>query len=898
MKRFIYNLPLIVLLLLLQQLDGNAQTLKRATGGNGIYKEKIWWFDFTNIEIAAGDSVTQTYNINNTYTLVITIDNISFGGLLLNNMPLSSQRLIGYQSGTYGGDGLVGMYNIGVPNNANSTFDRAQNTLTNALSLKFDGNYFGTPNEATANFRVRSYAYINGSNDPVDVGLVFASAETDEPYDDIDEYSKGTTNGTPWSIIETALNDLDGAQNVQIGNGGMTATTRCGFNGFTWAMGNVIIMYTQKNTTSISNRLDVDMEFKGGGSTATAIGFILPEEDLGDAPVSYGNARHLISSTLANGLPPTDDTFYISQNGLNGMGQPILPVGTFVFSTLPRLGLLAGDVDNYEFNLVGDLANMDNTTGLNDEDAITSPIILNTRSTALNLSFDAYTGNNQTAYVNAWFDKDKNSLFDAGEFKSQTIQNSQLINFEWANLNLTAGTTYLRLRVQTNVLGDGLGASNLKVGGEVEDYRIDITTFITGNIYNDGDGLNGTTNTVDGVLVNNADNTPLYVSLIQNGVLISQVPVNQDGSYEFNNIYVGDYTLVLTDQLNGITPRLPTNWTNVGEFDGIVIDNQADGIVYLSITDGSVERNNVNFGINKRPISDNLATTINQPLANTYLTIGINNLPMFAGFDLEDGIYSSLNGTNKQPQFIIIDTLPTNGTLYYNNALVSGGDTIFTLSNGELKIQLTGRNYLSTTFYYSYVDAAGSKSVAPASYLIEWGMPLPVKLLSFDAEVTNTVILNWITAEEMNNKGFYVQHSTDGNTWVNIGFVESKHNNSSFQEAYNYEHMKPAQGNNYYRLYQIDLDGRSAYSKVVYAKINHLDAVVYPTPAKNLLHIDHVLPESDISIYDINARLVKRTKAHTSSESIDVSVLQNGVYILSITSNSNIQQQLKIVIER
>lgn len=527
MKR-IYLLFLLIFIFHLAQ----GQTLKRATGGLGQYKDEIWWLDFTNVEIPSGSSVTQTYNIENKYTLVVTIDNILFGGTLDNNTPLSSQRIIGYASGTYGGDGLVKLYNIDVTNNGANVSDRNKNTLFNSISLKYDGDYTGNGSEASANFRIRAYAYLNNQLDPMDVGLIFADAETNEPDNTLvyEEYSQGTTNGSQWQFLETGLFDLNGEQKVIISNNGLTAQTICGFNGFNWSAGNSILMYTNKTKTTSIDPLLVNMEFKGGGRSATAIGFMLTASEMGDAPASYGSPVNLMPFTVLGGTPSSDNTYYISANGLLG-GTPILTTGTIGFSNLPRLGSIAGDPDTFTI-IPNTLANLDNNDGLNDEDALSTPIMLTTRMTQYTATFNSFTGTNQDAYINAWLDTNQNGTFDATEFKSQTITSSGLLNFTWNNLELKTGTTYLRLRVQSNVIGNPTGSSDIKIGGEIEDYKVDITTFITGNIYNDANGLFGIPfNTVDGTPISSINGQPLYVSLMNGANLVAQTPIQAGGFF-------------------------------------------------------------------------------------------------------------------------------------------------------------------------------------------------------------------------------------------------------------------------------------------------------------------------------------------------------------------------------
>jgi hypothetical protein len=95
--------------------------------------------------------------------------------------------------------------------------------------------------------------------------------------------------------------------------------------------------------------------------------------------------------------------------------------------------------------------------------------------------------------------------------------------------------------------------------------------------------------------------------------------------------------------------------------------------------------------------------------------------------------------------------------------------------------------------------------------------PLPVTLLQFNATLqSKDVLLNWATAAELNNRGFEVERSVDGKEFQNIGFVEGKNNSNSradyqFNDASALAHSQVL----YYRLKQLDFDGKYTYSDMV-----------------------------------------------------------------------------------
>lgn len=93
---------------------------------------------------------------------------------------------------------------------------------------------------------------------------------------------------------------------------------------------------------------------------------------------------------------------------------------------------------------------------------------------------------------------------------------------------------------------------------------------------------------------------------------------------------------------------------------------------------------------------------------------------------------------------------------------------------------------------------------------------LPVELVSFRGIMElGGFNLKWHTASELNNLGFEIQRSTDGVEFYKIGWVEGV-GNSTENNQYDYldREMGPGQ-KYYYRLKQIDYDGRSSFSDVL-----------------------------------------------------------------------------------
>jgi hypothetical protein len=181
------------------------------------------------------------------------------------------------------------------------------------------------------------------------------------------------------------------------------------------------------------------------------------------------------------------------------------------------------------------------------------------------------------------------------------------------------------------------------------------------------------------------------------------------------------------------------------------------------------------------------------------------------------------------------------------------------------------------------------------------GSPLPVTFTSFSATKDGkNNLLSWSTASEQNNAGFEVQRSTDGSTYENIGFVKSLSamGNSSSPLSYSFTDFNPLGLQQYYRLKQTDLDGKSAYSAIVLVKREAPATLtvtkVYPNPSTSSIYINAACPAAttlQLSIVDMNGRVVgrKQVNAMTGNNGFDMPVTQlaPGTYLLQVLNADN-----------
>jgi beta-glucanase (GH16 family) len=115
---------------------------------------------------------------------------------------------------------------------------------------------------------------------------------------------------------------------------------------------------------------------------------------------------------------------------------------------------------------------------------------------------------------------------------------------------------------------------------------------------------------------------------------------------------------------------------------------------------------------------------------------------------------------------------------------------------------------------------------------------LPVEYLSgLQARTTdNGVVLDWTTAMERDNKGFELERSENGIFFNKIATIAAKKQGNSNQE-YRYLDANPLEGMGYYRLKQLDTDGKSSVSNICSAVWKSASFVVFPNPATDFFEI-------------------------------------------------------------
>ncbi len=203
-------------------------------------------------------------------------------------------------------------------------------------------------------------------------------------------------------------------------------------------------------------------------------------------------------------------------------------------------------------------------------------------------------------------------------------------------------------------------------------------------------------------------------------------------------------------------------------------------------------------------------------------------------------------------------------------------------------------------------DSLGEIDIAQAWFDAIVGSTFPVEILDFSAETDgNSAVLEWATATETNNSGFEVQMlEADGN-FEQLGFVAGNGTTSDVSE-YEFRTRKLEPGSHVFRLRQVDLDGKFAYSDRASVEIRTVQdnpIRMYPNPASDQATIEiNTDDQTEVSIHlfdiqgaehKINAQKVGGIQSQIWE--LNTTTLLPGLYIVKVWENGHVYADKLII---
>jgi RHS repeat-associated protein len=244
------------------------------------------------------------------------------------------------------------------------------------------------------------------------------------------------------------------------------------------------------------------------------------------------------------------------------------------------------------------------------------------------------------------------------------------------------------------------------------------------------------------------------------------------------------------------------------------------------------------------------------------------------------------------------------GIRYYTLYVSEDGVNFSILRSGITRTDtvINGKPGAQLCFFVLATDSVGNteKLRPEATRCTMVSATLPVSWLYFTgANQGNDNLLRWATASEQNTAYFEVERSPDGSRFKQIGKVAAA-GSSSITSTYQYTDYnvhKLGSHVQYYRLRQVDRDGKATYSNVVRMVLRDVPAtrsLVYPNPTARNVYIatgTQKLIGTEAIITDLSGKVLGRFKLTTPTQEVNMDKLPGGIYFIRLAS----KEVLKVV---
>ena len=346
------------------------------------------------------------------------------------------------------------------------------------------------------------------------------------------------------------------------------------------------------------------------------------------------------------------------------------------------------------------------------------------------------------------------------------------------------------------------------------------------------------------------------------------------------NVYTTSYKLSAVMKITSVGAVL--SWAELGTGpSSIAID--ASGNVYTANYDNNTVSKITSAGVVTRSWAALASGTGPSRIAidasgNVYtINRGNNTISKITSAGVVTQSWAAL-GTEPNAIAIAIDASGNVYTANYDNNTVSKITSagVVTQSWAALAFGASPRGIAIDASGNVYTANSGKSTVSK----ITSAAVLPVELLSFSGKNTegSKNHLTWQTASEVNNKGFNVERLMDNGQWIILGFKTANNKAST----YTFTDNAPL-STSYYRLRQLDNDGKETLSKVISiqskGKGNRLS--IYPNPVFNTLTLENT-EGSDFQVLNLLGQQVLTGKTPSGGRGLDVSALPQGTYFLKV----------------
>ena len=229
---------------------------------------------------------------------------------------------------------------------------------------------------------------------------------------------------------------------------------------------------------------------------------------------------------------------------------------------------------------------------------------------------------------------------------------------------------------------------------------------------------------------------------------------------------------------------------------------------------------------------------------------------------------------------------------------------------GQLKwIDLSTGSGLPAPYATGLTKGSLLSGVIPAGQLITAiaigstnNVILPVTFSAFTVKAEGCkALLEWQTGMEQNNSHFVIEHSINGNEFTAIGRVGAVGNSNSLN-TYRFKDEVPVSGINYYRITQVDFDGKHSSTDIKAIRIqcngNAVAIKAYPNPATSQVNIQSGKAVAQVNVVASNGQTVMKyvpSQNQGGTFSLNIQRVQKGIYLLQVVNKDGTIDVIKLL---
>lgn len=453
-----------------------------------------------------------------------------------------------------------------------------------------------------------------------------------------------------------------------------------------------------------------------------------------------------------------------------------------------------------------------------------------------------------------------------------SIRSSSGTNYDQIEVNgvLNVGT-YTITQTGSNQALLALNANSLLITNNTGGLASSISSTFSGNVLFDG---------AASYQFDAATTTPFFTDqsasvLAQNVTLGAAIELNTN-------------LLTISGELNLAGGKLTLGSKNLVIAAAATITGYSAAGYVITNGSGRLKRNGVGSTAREFPIGD-----------GTYYTpVTIANAGTTDNFSIA---FSAVTGACFVPEnsvagnWDILEDTPGNSncTISIDYGSVPAGGSF--VANEAVIGHCTGANldyYSGTSVSGTLVTGSGFTAFSP--FGITKSSALPIELLSFEvSKLTETAaLINWSTALEINNDYMAVERSADGIAFSEIGRI--KGTNSDAPRAYRLVDERPLNGRNYYRLRQVDFDGKTTWHRVATLDFQFEAAglSLYPSPVVEWMRVARPQGANGTlaaQVLDMQGRILWQNNWPAEEQTLEVSTsdLPAGLYHLRLVGSGS-----------